>query len=644
MNLRLVHQFSILPFLLCLTPALRAAPETPPHADVGADRFPDADAVILRHEQTFTLEDDGSTRAAEHKWVKMLSSRAIRRTADPRIDFRDGSDTVNITVARTFTPDGKVVDVPDYSRNLVSPFGYSNDPAFSDFRQWVVSFSGVQPDAIYELAYERHSERSEPSWLAADLRLADNDPTIERIITVRVPAGVTLQHQLDHVPADRVRYETEDGGRTHRWTFSDLTDCPDESAAPNWTLRCPHLRFTTCPDPTVWATIVLDTIAQSAAPDVAIEKMAREAAKDESDPRAAARKVCDKLAERMRTIDAPAAWSGLRARPASAVFAARYQNALEAAAVGLVALRAAGLNASAAVVADSRTFSETTATDGDVRGFWIGVTTPTERFFVDPVRGIQAPYGDNRSAVAFMSAEGNQLQTVSLVQGRHDDTGRLIVRAHLEIDAKGAVTGNVRVELGGPLVDAAKLQSDDQKRGRVESVARRVFPGLSVTELSVLAFSATEFRAEGKVKMEEGLAEVGRLKLLEWSESIPAADGMNVPLAPRDRDADVSLEAPLQEELYLTVEFPEAWKIAVQPQSLPHNPSAGMTSRITQNVKVNGSRIDVERCVHLPREINTTQIVAVRESINRLRSDGWRQIALHADAPAAPAPATSTNH
>jgi hypothetical protein len=345
----------------------------------------------------------------------------------------------------------------------------------------------------------------------------------------------------------------------------------------------------------------------------------------------------------MRNVDAPAAWKDLRARPAAAVFAARYQNALEATAVGLVALRAAGLDAAPAVVADQRTFSETSPVDADVRGFWIAVTTATERFFVDPLRGIQQPYGDNRFAAAFMTDEHNQIRSVGLVQGQHDDTGRLTLRAHLEIDSNGAVTGRVRVELGGPLVDTAKLQSEDQKRSRVESIARRVIPGLDVSDLSVLAFSTGEFRAEANVKLEAGLAEVGRLKFLAWSDNVPAADGVNVPLAPRDRDADVLLDTPLQEEVYLTVEFPETWKVAVQPRSLPHNPSAGMTSRITQDVKLDGQRIDVERRVQLPREISTAQIVAIRDSINRLRSDGWRQIALHVDEPAAQAPARSSD-
>jgi hypothetical protein len=68
-----------------------------------------------------------------------------------------------------------------------------------------------------------------------------------------------------------------------------------------------------------------------------------------------------------------------------------------------------------------------------------------------------------------------------------------------------------------------------------------------------------------------------------------------------------------------------------------------MTSRITQDVKLDGQRIDVERRVQLPREISTAQIVAIRDSINRLRSDGWRQIALHVDEPAAQAPARSSD-
>lgn len=632
--MKALHRRSLaaLSFLLLFTPALRAAPHTPPHADVGEDRYPNADAVILRQEQTYTLADDRSITLTEHRWIKMLTPRAIRRVADPRISFRDDTDTVHVLVARTFTPDGQVVDVPDYSRNLVSPFGAANEPAFSTLRQWVISFSGVQPGAIYELAYERKSEPAELPWMSADLRLADDDPTVERVVTVNVPDGVTLHSQLDHVPADHVRHEETDGGRTHTWTFTDLAECRDEPADADWPLRCPRLRFTTCPDPAQWAGILVSAVNQCAHPDPAIDEFARDAIGDEIDARPAVTKICDKLTERMRTLNDRSAWEGPRGRLAGEAFASRYASALETAAVALTAVRAAGFDAAPAVAFDSRTLAENAPVDADVKGFWIVVTTRTDRFFVDPIRGIQRPYGENMNVMLFATdGKDNQVRSMGLTRGATDDARRLQIRANLEVDADGDVTGRLRVEMSGPLVDPLKLESDDQKRSRVESIVRRLLPGATVSDLSVLAFSQDELRAEGKLTLKDGLESVGRLRVLQWSDAAPLADGVHVPLEPKDRDTTVSLGSPLDESFNLSVEFPGEWKLAIRPQALPQNPSAGATAMITQTVKAEPHRIDVERHVRLPREIHLTELTAVRDSINRLRSPAWRQIGLRAE-------------
>lgn len=630
--MRIQHRyaFAAIAALLLSTAGVFATP-APPHAEVGEDRFPDADAVVLRHEQTFTLDADRTIRVKEHKWIKMLSSRATRRLADPRIDFRDGDERITILTARTHTPNGDVIDVPDYSRNLVSPFGVANEPAFSAHRQWVVSFSGVQDGAIYELEYERVRNPQELPWMSADLRLADDDPTIERTVTVHLQPGGSLRHQLDHVPADRVQYEESNNGRTHTWTFSNLDDCRDESAAPDWRTRCPRLRFTTCSNPDAWAGILLSAVTQCATPGAAIAKFAEDAIEDETEPREQVRKICELLGKRMRTVDAAVAWEGPRGRLAEAVFGSRYQNALEAAAVTLVALRAAGLDAVPAIAVDQRSFAGEAPVDADVRGFWLVVSTPTERLYVHPTRGIEQAYGDNLHTLVFTQDENNKIRSHALAHGRVDDTRRLGLRVNLEIDAGGAVTGRVRVELGGPLVDAHGLESDDKKKRQVESIVQRVFPGASVSNLSVLAFTPNEFRAEADLKIEDGLTKLGRLRLLEWTDRVPAADGVNLPLEPRDRDADVALGTPVEESIELTVEIPETWQIAVQPESLPPNAAAGPTATIIQRTTVDGRRLRVERRVRLPRELALQQFVAVRESINRLRSNAWRQIALHAD-------------
>ncbi|HMQ16450.1 MAG TPA: hypothetical protein PKC49_10785, partial [Phycisphaerae bacterium] len=79
------------------------------------------DAVIELWEQHWTLNGDGSTAYHEKKHVRLNSDRAYRHFADPRITFNRDTDEVEVVVAGTKPPAGGNIDVPDYSRNEVSP-------------------------------------------------------------------------------------------------------------------------------------------------------------------------------------------------------------------------------------------------------------------------------------------------------------------------------------------------------------------------------------------------------------------------------------------------------------------------------------------------------------------------------------------
>ena len=194
-----------------------AGPTVP---DVGRKEYPLDDAVVLRLDENWALQRDGSIRYEYHRWLKLLADRTFRYEGDPRIDFREGPDTLEIVTARTHLPDGSLLKVPDYSFNLVSPDGTAGWPAFVNERQWVVSFSSLVEDAVLELHYVRTSQPGSAPWVWGDLRLHDKYPVVQHNVNVILPPGQELQHRTDNLPAPMSSPKVTQDGKGTTWTWA----------------------------------------------------------------------------------------------------------------------------------------------------------------------------------------------------------------------------------------------------------------------------------------------------------------------------------------------------------------------------------------------------------------------------------------
>ncbi|MCH8949881.1 MAG: DUF3857 domain-containing protein, partial [Chloroflexi bacterium] len=212
--------------------------------NITAARFPGEDAIILRWEQHWTLEKDGTVRRRDHRWVKLLNSRPIRRYADPRVDFVSGEEKLIIHTAQTHLPDGTILPVPDYSFNASAPGDVGRWPGYADWQQKVISFSGIEDGAVVELDYEVVTPPGVLPWIQADLRLHGVDPTVERVVRVTVPKGTILHHRVDGVepPTIPATEADRDGAITYAWTFKDLASGRGEPQSLPWQQRCGRLR------------------------------------------------------------------------------------------------------------------------------------------------------------------------------------------------------------------------------------------------------------------------------------------------------------------------------------------------------------------------------------------------------------------
>lgn len=625
-TLKRFHGLACCLFVLSAAAAAVAAPppDMPDHAGVTVENYPDADAVVLQHDMFWTIDADGSVTLRDHQWIKMLSSRAIRRIADPRIRFREGRDTVDITIARTHTPDGKTVDAPEYARNLVSPRGAADMPAFADLREWVVSLSGVQEGAVYELEYVKKTVAGADQWVWADIRLADDDPVIECHVRVALPADTSFAYEVSGVSEQGTR--SKDGNTAiHEWTFRDLPACPNERSSPNWQRRCPRLRFTTAPDVTAWGGELLDRIADAADADDTIVALTKDAVDEQPDDEARIRAVCDKIKETVNTVGGLDGWSGRHPRKAADVLASRYASNTEAATLCVAMLKSAGFDAAPAVTVDARSTSESAAVDDDARDFLAAVVFPAKRVFVHPTQGIVQDNGDATQMRVLTRNTQRGVRFDPLVQRAAVQAG-VNANLNLKLEDDGALTGRISVELSGSFADPDRLRTEDEKKRAVSSVASDLIEGLKVDNVSVSEFAPGAFKATATVEGKDIVAAHGPLRTLTLAEPSPALERLHFPFDAEPRRTPLDLHEPTLENVNITIDFPKTWVIDIKPTNLNRVPPlAAGPMRVEQFVTIKDQRITIQRTIKLPGELSANDYAMMRDAFNTLRAAGWRQ-------------------
>ncbi|MCH7925559.1 MAG: DUF3857 domain-containing protein, partial [Planctomycetes bacterium] len=207
-----------------------------PDLTIGAAQFPEDDAIILRWEQHWTLDADGTVHRRDHRWMKLLNNRPIRRHGDPRIAHVKDGEKLIIHKAQSILPDGTVLPVPDYSFNEAANDAVSGWPEYSDWQDMIVSFSGIQPGVVLELDYEIVTPSGVMPWIEGDLRLNDTYPTVERVVTVTVPTRTAVHFRFDRADAMKasLKESTDGGSKTYRWSAGSLAGDRDEPGSLPW--------------------------------------------------------------------------------------------------------------------------------------------------------------------------------------------------------------------------------------------------------------------------------------------------------------------------------------------------------------------------------------------------------------------------
>jgi len=588
---------------------------------VGAEQFPDEDAINVRWEQHWTLEKDGTVRRRDHRWLKLLNSRPIRRHADPRIDFCKGQDELIIHTAQTHLPDGTVMPVPDYSFNLAGPDDVGNWPHYAAWQQQVICFSAVMDDAVLELDYEVVTRPGVLPWIDADLRLDDAYPSLERGVSVTVPEGTVLHRRVDGpiAGASEPVQSSADGKTTFTWTFADVPGTPAEPQSKPWRQRCPRLRFSTCPDAGTWASTIIQCVEQAAGSDDAVKTFAQVAVEDEADPTERVRKVAKKLGDSFNFLNSHKTYRSLKCRTAGDVLHSNYGSPLESAALLSAVYQALGLQASVEVAVDATVWDEQVPTGSAFAGIVVVANTPDGPIYVHPQHGVfRTPGGFGKHWLLGVSESGSL--RASYVEARGEKTPSDIqITGKVTIDEDGKATGELRFRLTGGFYDPLKLATAAQQETLVKNLVGRVLDDFTVSGHSIATLSDEVLRATASVTSKDALKSYEKQHLLTLGAGPAFLSDFPLPLGRSYRKTEVHLDGLIRENVDVTIELPEKWSAVIVPATLKL--IEGPWGAVGQKVETKDQTVRFRRLVDIKTEsISPADFATLREAINTLRA------------------------
>lgn len=206
------------------------AAEADPTLRALAARVPAGDTrmgTVLRDERYVTVDARGVAAVRHVRSVLVQHPAGVERYGVARVPFH-ADHPPTVVRARTLTPDGASVDVPDAHRGVDDP--YAGTPLRGDARQLRLEFQRVEPGAIVD--YEVVSPRPHPdvvgAWWDAYV-LGNADPTVQARYVLDLPAAAPRHVRARGMPPPREALN--DGRRVLTWEATGLPAYRPEDAA-----------------------------------------------------------------------------------------------------------------------------------------------------------------------------------------------------------------------------------------------------------------------------------------------------------------------------------------------------------------------------------------------------------------------------
>lgn len=158
----------------------------------GASQYPESNALFLSDVVHFRVSADGSTEYDEHDVIKVFTPAGVEDHKDLMRLYRSDLEKVEVDLARTILPDGRVLEVPKSAIVDEAVFEPGESKTNQTMRRMVIRYPGVTPNSIVEYRI-RTKKKPYPGGKWWGVSYVQNpEPMVESRFQVDVPSGSSV--------------------------------------------------------------------------------------------------------------------------------------------------------------------------------------------------------------------------------------------------------------------------------------------------------------------------------------------------------------------------------------------------------------------------------------------------------------------
>lgn len=609
--------FPVLALALFAVPAFAQSPipaSAPAKYELPAipDEFKDADAIILSWNQKWTVAGDSSITQHEKKRVLINNDRAIGAFADPRITYNKDWQTIKVLVARTITPDGRVMDVPEYSRNTVAPGESAGWPAFAAIQQLVLTFSAIEPGAILELEWERVTKPGmkrdaaiKPSLQIAE-RIAVDYPTLSRTIVIAGSAGAwNTNKSWKNIPSDRDEAQSIPATeRVEHFCFSSDTM---SSYDPAQAARLDALKL---------------SFGTGSKKRIATEISKWTAGK--LDAMAKAREIHSQFYKAFNLVPAYDEFVADPIRSLDDIYSSRYGSHREATALLLALFREAGLLVEPYLIVTQ--LGKGTEVQPSIMNYGVILDSePMPTFWTAAQGRIREPLSSRNQMIVTDQSSPAVTKCVNATKFG-DDLSTISLTGSITLSDDFKWTGQVDVACTGVFTDSPACATDDGRKEFVRSIVDRVLPKCIVESTSITSLSDENARISAKIKTNDALPAADGHRLLQLAAHGPHGRSIGIPLSSSLRRTDLRIASRFDETIALSIELPKDTTLVSMPRDIENKGAWGSVKQSTS--KPESGRLSFQRHVSVnKRDVPAADYPSLREALSDIQTDSARMFA-----------------
>ena len=228
-------------------------------ASVTAERFPNADRVLVDNRVLERYERDGTSVVWDDEYNKILTEKGRRDASSVRIPFNAHYGTALVYRAEVIKPDGRTValDIASYARVVVESEQMGANIYDPNNKILNLSLPGLEIGDVCHLITCRKTVKVRMPDTWADYAVFEYDSPIVRLeYAISAPPELPFRHALLRAPVPGTVTKTErreaEGRTLHLWTVTNVPQMYPEPDMPPLHTQVQRLLLSTIPD---WRTV-----------------------------------------------------------------------------------------------------------------------------------------------------------------------------------------------------------------------------------------------------------------------------------------------------------------------------------------------------------------------------------------------------